>query len=135
MFWKPKLSSLGIGVADLSLYKHENARIWRNEAVVVITEGESCADALAALEIELGVVVVGTVTGSSTIPCDAAHDFLAGRTVLLWPDNDAPGYQHMTKIATRLHDLGAKKIGMIGQIHRLAAMPPTPLRQEWILKN
>jgi len=113
MFWKPKLSSLGIGVTDLSLYLHENARIRRNEAVVVITEGESCADALAALEMDLGIVVVGTVTGSSTIPCDASLDFLAGRTVLLWPDNDAPGYQHMTKIATRLHDLGAKKIGMI----------------------
>ena len=26
---------------------------------------------------------------------------------------NAPGYQHMTKLATRLHDLGAKKIGMI----------------------
>ena len=111
MFWEPK----GVRVAGLALYRFQNA-LHNQESAVVVCEGESATDALANLanmELELGVVVVGTVTGASTIPGDPALSILAGRTVLLWPDNDEPGYRHMTKIAQRLHDLGAGQIGMI----------------------
>jgi hypothetical protein len=109
-FWKPRLGD--IRATDLALYRYEILQL-RPEAVVVVVEGESCCDALANLELELGVVAVATITGASTIPGDAALQILAGHTVLLWADNDEPGYRHMAKIAQRLHDLGASKISMV----------------------
>lgn len=63
-------------------------------------EGENCADALA----KLGMLV--TTAGSAS--SDERADFtpLAGRTVTLWPDNDAAGIEHMVRVAAKLKALG-----------------------------
>lgn len=68
---------------------------------VWFVEGEKCADALG----RLGAVV--TTCGSATDDERADFTPLAGRTVILWPDNDTPGIEHVDRVATKLRSLGA----------------------------
>lgn len=65
-------------------------------APVVIVEGETCADALAAL----GMVV--TTSGSSDSADAADWSPLHGRRALLWPDHDAAGAKYANAVAARL---------------------------------
>lgn len=69
-------------------------------APVWYVEGENCADKLARLG------VLATTAGSAS--SDEAADFvpLKGRTVTLWPDNDAPGIAHGERVAEKLRSLG-----------------------------
>jgi putative DNA primase/helicase len=68
------------------------------ERVVIVTEGEKCADALASL----GYTVTTTFGGAQ-----AAHKTdlspLLGRKVIVWPDLDAPGQSYAEQIAMMLH--------------------------------
>lgn len=58
-----------------------------SEPVVVLVEGEKCADALAAL----GVAATSALGGSGA-PVDLTDwSPLRGKRVILWPDNDGPG--------------------------------------------
>lgn len=68
-------------------------------APVWIAEGEGCADALAKLG------KVATTSGSAT--SDGAADWtpLRGRSVILWPDNNGPGFDYADKVADRLRAL------------------------------
>src|SRR5262249_2585949 len=91
----------GLGTAELPLYGCD--RLPQAEArVAVVVEGEKATDALTAR----GVLAVGTVTGASGMPCDDTLRVLAGRDVVLWPDADPPGRDHMQRIAARLAVLG-----------------------------
>lgn len=65
-------------------------------------EGENCADALA----KLGLLT--TTAGGAT--SDEGADFapLAGRTMTIWPDNDAPGIEHAERVAVTLRAIGCK---------------------------
>ena len=112
VFWKPSFPD-GIKSEDLALYRYAQVLTGNPDSVVVVCEGEKAADALATIEKELGVVAVGTITGAAVIPGDSALSILNGRTVILWPDNDAPGCNHMNNIATRLHALGGSNISMV----------------------
>lgn len=69
---------------------------------VLVVEGETPADAIRETARAQGYSVVATVCGASTIPADEVLSVLKGHYVALWPDNDAPGRQHMTRIAYRL---------------------------------
>lgn len=108
MWW----SRRGVRTADLALYRFQKLAEHPARSAV-ICEGEPTADALAELEDRLGVVAVGTVTGASGTPCDAALEPLRGRTVYLWPDADDPGRSHMSRIARRLTALGVEDIRMV----------------------
>jgi putative DNA primase/helicase len=66
--------------------------------VVVVCEGEKAADAVRAA----GIAAVGTVTGASGVPAAESLAVLAGRDVVLWPDNDDPGRTHMARLAQAL---------------------------------
>ena len=68
---------------------------------VVLVEGEKAALALHAL----GIAAVGTVTGAAGTPSRKVLGDLEGRAVLLWPDNDVAGREHMRRIATTLEDM------------------------------
>ena len=74
----------GIATADLPLYGIDRLG---KDATVVVVEGEKAADTL----IRVGVQAVGTVTGASSTPGQAALAELGGRHVVLWPDNDDVG--------------------------------------------
>jgi hypothetical protein len=88
----------GIKTADLPLYGSELLQ-GRPDEAVVITEGEKAADALRGF----GFLALGTVTGASVTPSPASLLVLEGRSVILWPDLDAPGLKHMNRIGDALH--------------------------------
>ena len=90
----------GMKVADLPLYAAARLsdREPGDDTPVMLVEGEKAADAL----LELGLMVVGSVTGASSIPARKALSVLAGRNVVCWPDADDIGRKHMSQIAERL---------------------------------
>lgn len=89
-----------LGVDDIPLYRIEEIAVSPADPVLV-TEGEKAADALA----RRGYVAVGTTTGADEKgkrPGDRALRALAGRKVILWPDNDDVGRAHMKAIGDAL---------------------------------
>lgn len=82
----------------------------RSAAPVVLCEGEKSADAAA----ELLPDYVATCWPNGTNSWQRA-DFapLAGRDVLLWPDNDAPGLKCMDALAEHLRQLGAASVRLM----------------------
>jgi hypothetical protein len=75
---------------------------WHTSAFVVLVEGEKCADALTSI----GVDATTLMGGSSTIIDKSDLTPLAGKTVILWPDNDAPGFKLMDEMAAPLAAIG-----------------------------
>lgn len=91
-----------ISPASLPLYGAERVVDWPEvDRGVVLVEGEKAADAL----LELGIRALGTVTGSSSAPGPEALEVLAGRRVILWPDDDRSGREHMRRVAQRLQGI------------------------------
>jgi adenosyl cobinamide kinase/adenosyl cobinamide phosphate guanylyltransferase len=84
----------------MPLYRSEHHR---DSDSFVIVEGEKAADALAAQ----GIPALGTSGASSTPPVEAL-EFLRDKRVVLWPDNDDVGRQHMRRVAERLHAMGVE---------------------------
>ncbi len=103
--------------ADLPLYGIADVvgGPFGGRGAVVVTEGEKARDALDAQN----VLAVGTVCGAGTQPTEKVLAPLLGRTVLLWPDNDDVGRQHMDGIARTLRALGHQDV-------RLLAPPGLP---------
>ena len=87
----------GLACADLPLYGSDLLASRPNERVL-FTEGEKAADAARAR----GVLALGTVTGSSSAPGPGPLAALRGRDVILWPDNDEGGFDHMARVAAGL---------------------------------
>jgi len=116
VFWrgpngeKARLADLGIRIAELPPYASE--RVGQAQTVYVC-EGEKSADAL----LRIGLCAVGTF-GAEVCPIQAALEFLRGRSVVLWPDNDPPGRKHMLSVAGNLAALGIK--------HRTLTWPDAP---------
>ena len=105
MWWERPGGIKGLGklkVSDLPLYGTETLSKLNDGAQVVVTEGEKSADALRSV----GIAAVGTATGASDTPGDAALAPLVRLSVRLWADNDDTGRQHMSRIAARLNALG-----------------------------
>ncbi len=93
-----------ISPASLPLYGAERLDGWPEvDRGVVLVEGEKAADAL----LELGIRALGTVTGSSSAPGPEALEVLAGRRVILWPDDDRSGREHMRRVAERLQGIAS----------------------------
>jgi len=94
----------------------------RPDAPVVVCEGEKSADAAA----ELLPDHVATCWPNGAQSWHKA-DFspLAGREVLLWPDNDNGGLACMASIAEHLHQLGAASV-------RTVALDVFTKRGEWV---
>ncbi len=95
----------GFKTEDLPLYGLQ----WINnqsDKDIILVEGEKAADALHNAEYR----VFGTVTGASGCPSSNSLKPLvnSNKRILLWPDNDATGKDHMGKIAERLHSMGAE---------------------------
>jgi hypothetical protein len=88
----------GLKVADLPLYGAHELAAAAPGTTVVLVEGEKTRDALGAM----GIFAVATVTGAAGIPSEAVLQVLDGQDVVLWPDADVPGRQHMRRIADRL---------------------------------
>lgn len=115
VWWERPDGSRGLGgsrVEDLPLFVPGSAATLagiEDGAEVILTEGEPAAVALAWC----GIVGVATVTGAATIPTDAVLSCLVRLRVLLWPDADDPGAEHMQRIAARLVALGCGSVEVI----------------------
>lgn len=94
----------GVKTADVPLYRSEEAGGWPTDTPVILCEGEKTADALAGAY----PATLGTVTGANGTPGPEALEVLRGRPVVLWPDADDPGRQHMNRIADRLRGVADK---------------------------
>ncbi len=82
----------------------------RPDAVVVVCEGEKAADAAQRL---LPEYVATTSPSGSKNAGKADWSPLAGRTVLVWPDHDAPGIGYANGVRAALLDAGAGSIQVL----------------------
>ena len=82
----------------------------RPEAPVVVVEGEKAAD--AAERLYPGVVAI-TSPGGSKAALKADWGPLAGRRVLLWPDNDEPGRRYVLDVLKQLEGLDVDVSGVV----------------------
>lgn len=92
----------GIRTAQLPLYGLPELLAAEPASTVVVSEGEGATDALRAFD----VLAVGTVTGAHSVPDQSTLQCLLGHDVVLWPDADQPGREHMRRIAQTLVGLG-----------------------------
>jgi len=99
----------GVKTAQMRLYGAERLKDAPTGATVYLCEGEPATDALC----KRGVLAVGTVCGAGVTPCDDALRDLRKFVVILWPDRDNEGREHMRKIAARLAVLGVTVAGVI----------------------
>ncbi len=67
---------------------------------VFFVEGEGKVDALAKLG------MLATTSGSASNDDKVDLDPLRGKHVIMWPDNDTPGREHMQRVAAKLRALG-----------------------------
>jgi hypothetical protein len=75
---------------------------------VVLVEGEGCAEALA----QLGIEATSAMQGANA-PFDKTDwSPLAGKTVIIWPDNDAPGIAYARNVSQQLISLGCTVLGI-----------------------
>lgn len=75
---------------------------WHASDSVVLVEGEKCVDALASIGIDATTLMGGansTIEKTDLTP-------LAGKTVILWPDNDEPGHGLMARLQGPLMAMG-----------------------------
>jgi len=112
MWWERPDGNTGLGGLEtpaLPHYGSETLSALADGAEVVVTEGEKAAEALR----DLGIEAVGTVTGAGGTPGDDALGPLVRLSVVLWPDNDDLGRQHMNRIAARLAVLGCMNVRVV----------------------
>nr|MBP6503834.1 hypothetical protein [Rhodoferax sp.] len=98
----------------------------RPDEVVIVTEGETKADQLAAL----GLLV--TTSGAADSAGEADWQALAGRDVLIWPDNDTPGRHYADAVLAALRALGCKvKVIDVD----LLGLPPKGDAVDWLASH
>jgi putative DNA primase/helicase len=92
----------------------------RSDAPVVVVEGEKPADAAATL---LPDHVCVTSPGGSNGARRSDWGILAGRTVIVWPDADEPGWKYAGEVARILGNVGAASVAI--------AQPPEGVAPGW----
>lgn len=73
-------------------------------AQVVLVEGEKCAQAL----IDAGICATTAMHGANAPVDKTDWSPLAGKSVLIWPDRDKPGWEYATLAAQAILSAGAK---------------------------
>ncbi len=108
VYWQPR----GVKSTELPFYGAEKLPGAKR---AVLCEGEVAADAASVmLAEEADVVVVGTVTGASSTPCDRELGRLLPVPVVdLWTDADEAGRKHMRRIGERLIALGHRDVRLL----------------------
>jgi len=86
---------------------------------VILVEGEKCADAL----IQLGIVATTAMNGAKA-PIDKTNWApLAGKSVLIWPDRDAPGWDYAENAAKACVTAGSVSVAIL--------VPPADMPEKW----
>lgn len=92
----------------------------RPDAPVIVTEGEKATDAAGRL---LPDHVAVTSPNGSRSAGKADWTALAGRQVIIWPDNDEPGAAYAAAVVKALRQAGAASIAVID--------PPSGVKDGW----
>jgi len=79
-------------------------------APVLVVEGEKCTD--TANNLLPGIIAI-TSPGGSKAAGKADWSALAGRKVIIWPDNDKPGIAYAKKVAALALETGATSLAII----------------------
>lgn len=82
----------------------------RSSATVLICEGEKAADAAASL---FPNMVATTSPGGANAAGKTDWSPLAGRDVVIWPDNDEPGAVYAEAVARLAHGVGARLVRVV----------------------
>ncbi len=82
----------------------------RPDAPVLVVEGEKAAD--AATELFPGHACLSW-QGGTNATAKADWTPLAGRSVAVWPDNDAPGRRAAEAVAAAVHPAGAARVAVV----------------------
>ncbi len=90
----------------------------RSEQVVLV-EGEKCADAL----IRLGIVATTAMNGAKAPIGKTDWSPLAGKSVVIWPDRDAPGWDYAENAARACVAAGCASVAIL--------VPPTTKPEKW----
>jgi hypothetical protein len=109
MPWRQPDGTAGLGgleLKSLPLFGVHRLVEWPTTTPIVACEGEKKTLCLTAR----GIPAVGTCCGAKTLPDDEALRPLLRYPVVLWPDNDDDGREHMKRIAERLKLLGHKNV-------------------------
>lgn len=69
---------------------------------IVLVEGEKCAQALA----ELGIDATTAMQGAEAPIEKTDWSPIQGKSVIIWPDNDKPGFDYAGKVSSHLRMLG-----------------------------
>ncbi len=86
---------------------------------VILVEGEKCADALIAA----GIVATTAMNGAKA-PIDKTDWLpLAGKSVVIWPDRDAPGWDYAENAARACVAAGCASVVIL--------VPPTTKPEKW----
>lgn len=93
----------GLPTRALPLYGSHEIPNWDPSELVIMVEGEKARDALN----QHGFHSLATVSGAQGCPDLGSLAPLKGRNVVLWPDADGPGRNHMSKLAERLRWIAA----------------------------
>lgn len=112
--WVTATGQSGLGgkkAADLPLYLTHLMPTYNREEPVFVVEGEKKAHAL----LELGLQVVATSCGANNQPTKEVLAVLRGYRVVLWPDNDDVGVQHMQRVSHVLTNINTV-YGMIDPV-------------------
>lgn len=80
-----------------------NRNLISESDTVLVVEGEKCGDAL----VRYGIVAVTNPFGSGKAE-HADWTLLAGKNVVLWPDNDLTGFNHMRQVQAILDTIEPK---------------------------
>lgn len=96
-----------------------------NREIVLLTEGEKAAD--AAAQLLPPEIVAMTWSGGANSIGKADFSPLAGRHVILWPDNDPAGVQAMQGVAKVLESIGVKQVSTV--------TPPEGVAAKWDLAD
>ncbi|MBF0629306.1 MAG: AAA family ATPase [Magnetococcales bacterium] len=88
-------------------------------SMVILVEGEKCAQALQSLGI-----VASTAMHGANAPVDKTDwSPLAGKEVLIWPDKDAPGWNHAVAMANACQQTGCRSVAILS--------PPDDKPEKW----
>ncbi len=91
---------------------------------VFVCEGEKAADAIRSLDL-----AATTSSGGSAAAAKTDWAPLAGKTVCVWPDNDAPGQKYLAAVAAELSKLSPRPTV---SVIRPAGMPDKADAADWL---
>lgn len=108
LWWEQPDGKIGLNgtkLANMPLYRTETLSETHPDTTIVVTEGEKAAQSLA----DRGIAALGTACGAAVTPSEHVLQCLAKYPdVVLWPDNDDAGREHMSKIGSILAKSGIR---------------------------